>query len=112
MELTRRDACVQAGTQVVAAAQERAARTRDYLAAWLPERLLERLFQMAQAIARHVLAGAAAPEARFPALPGSHLTPAQLGTPALAFVRTVCHVLALDGDQEEVVRPCLASCCM
>jgi hypothetical protein len=79
-----------------------------FLRAWLPSRLLERLFQMAAAIAKHVLPGAAAPEARFPALPGSHLPPDELGRPALAFVRTVCHVLALDASVEDEVR---AACC-
>lgn len=80
------------------------AQALEYLRTWLPERLLDRLFQMTQAISKHVLVGAAAPEAQFPQLPGSHLTAEQLGTPALAFVRTVCHVLALDSSIEDEVR--------
>jgi hypothetical protein len=84
------------------------ARCTDFLREWLPSRLLERLFQMTAAISRHVLAGASMPEAAFPRLPGSHLSPQELGTPALAFVRTVCHVLALDTSVELEVS--IASC--
>jgi hypothetical protein len=36
------------------------------------------------------------PSHAFPTLAGSHLGEAELGTAALAFVRTLCHVLALD----------------
>lgn len=32
----------------------------------------------------------------FPRLAGSHLSAEQLGTPALAFVRAVCHLYSLD----------------
>jgi hypothetical protein len=32
----------------------------------------------------------------FPQLAGSHLTAEELGTPALAFVRTLCHFFSLD----------------
>ena len=41
--------------------------------------------------------------AAFPTMPGSHLTPDQLGTPALAFVRSVCEVFALDTRAEAQV---------
>jgi DNA polymerase epsilon subunit 1 len=41
--------------------------------------------------------------AAFPSMPGSHLTPEQLGTPALAFVRSVCEVFALDTRAEAQV---------
>ena len=86
------------------------ARTLTHLRGWLPSRLLERLFQMTQAISQHVLPGAAAPEAQFPQLPGAHLSPQERGTPALAFVRTVCYVLALDSAVEDEVRHMSTRC--
>ena len=98
---------VQGGSQALVQAKDVEGKALEYLRSWLPERLLERLFQMTQAITTHVLVGAVAPEAQFPQLPGSHLSAAQLGTPALAFVRTVCHVLALDASVEDEVRTCL-----
>lgn len=100
----------QGGSQALVQAQDVEAKAAEYLRSWLPERLLERLFQMTQAITTHVLVGAVAPEAQFPQLPGSHLSAAQLGTPALAFVRTVCHVLALDASVEDEVRTSLRPC--
>lgn len=42
--------------------------------------------------------------AAFPVLPGSHLTPGALGSPALAFVRAVCEVLGLDARAEAAVQ--------
>ena len=39
----------------------------------------------------------------FPRLAGSHLTDEELGTPALAFVRAVCHLFALDGEVADEV---------
>lgn len=91
-------------TQALVGVRTVDARTLEYLRKWLPARLLERLFQMTQAIARHILPGAAAAAARFPHPPGSHLLPGALGTPALAFVRTVCAVLALDSTVADEVR--------
>ena len=41
--------------------------------------------------------------AAFPTMPGSHLTPEQLGAPALAFVRSVCEVFSLDTRAEAQV---------
>jgi hypothetical protein len=95
---------LQGVSQAIVHHRDAEAKTLEYLQSWLPARLLERLFQMTQAITKHVLVGAAAPEAQFPRLPGSHLSSEQLGTPALAFVRTVCHVLALDSSIESEVR--------
>eukprot|EP00892_Ulva_mutabilis_P006158 jgi/Ulvmu1/3914/UM018_0137.1 len=100
---TDADAAQGGGTQALADTRTADARTLAYLQEWLPSRLLERLFQMAQAIARHILPGAAAAAARFPQRPGSHIPAEQLGTPALAFVRTVCAVLALDATVPDEV---------
>jgi DNA polymerase epsilon subunit 1 len=91
---------LQEASQAAAQARDVQARCTEFLREWLPSNLLERMFQMTAAISRHVLVGASAPEAAFPQLPGSHLSPKELGTPALAFVRTVCHILALDTSVE------------
>lgn len=92
------------GTQVQAAGKVVAASTAAYLRDWLPGQLLETVFRMTREVSQRVHVGAAAPEAQFPRLPGSHLTAAQLGSPALAFVRTLCHVLALDASVPDEVR--------
>ena len=85
--------------------------TLAFLHAWMPASLMDRMMQMTQAIMKYVLVGSAAPESRFPHLPGAHLLPAQRGTPALAFVRTICHVLALDAAvADDVRRPSLSTC--
>jgi len=44
----------------------------------------------------HIGAHDGQPDHAFPHLAGSHLSEAQLGTPALAFVRAVCHLYSLD----------------
>ena len=75
-----------------------------FLAAWLPAQLLDRLFRMTGEVAARVLLGSAAPEGRFPRLPGAHLPPVLMGTPALAFVRSVCEVLSLDERVQDEVR--------
>lgn len=78
-------------------------RMREFLIKWLPERLLDRLFEMTQAIHHRVLPGATNPAFQFARPPGSHLPEGSLGTAALAFVRTICHVLTLDAScQDEV----------
>lgn len=47
------------------------------------------------------------PDHEFPQLAGSHLSSVELGTPALAFVRAVCHFFMLDSavtEQATVMR--------
>ncbi|KAK9798895.1 hypothetical protein WJX73_003389 [Symbiochloris irregularis] len=43
------------------------------------------------------------PDQQFPLLSGSHLTAEELGTPALAFARSVCEVLGLDASVADEV---------
>lgn len=52
----------------------------------------------------HVGAHDGQPDHAFPHLAGSHLSPEALGTPALAFVRAVCHLYCLDSEVVEQVR--------
>ena len=56
----------------------------------------DRLMTKVQAFAAKCPPGSSHPECQFPALAGSHLSPDDLGSPALAFVRTACHLLGLD----------------
>lgn len=57
-------------------------------------------------IQQQVGAGMDEPRHMFPQRAGSHLTPEELGTPALAFVRSVCAIMALDTRvEDEVGRP-------
>jgi hypothetical protein len=95
---------MQGGTQAILRASAVESRVSEFLHQWLPEHLLGRLLEMTQNVAKTVLAGSRAPKARFPRPPGSHLPEADLGTPALAFVRTMCHILALDTSVADEVR--------
>ncbi|CAG9465602.1 unnamed protein product [Pedinophyceae sp. YPF-701] len=58
--------------------------------------LVPSLIDKVRDIDRHVVLGDKDPAHRFPERAGSHLTAQELGTPALAFVRTACEALALD----------------
>ena len=67
--------------------------------------LTERLLRMVQDIDKHVTQGSDAPkEHMFPERVGSHLPAKQLGTPALAFAKFVCHALSLDHRCESAVK--------
>lgn len=56
----------------------------------------------------HIGAHDGAPGHAFPRLAGSHLSERELGTPALAFVRAVCHLYGLDAAVTDEV---CVSCC-
>lgn len=94
----------QGGTQGMVRTSTIEARTREFLHKWLPLRLLERLFEMVKTIHHRVLPGSENPAFQFPRPPGSHLPEDSLGTAALAFVRTICHVLGLDNTCQDEVR--------
>lgn len=57
----------------------------------------------------HIGAHDGQPDHAFPRLAGSHLSEHQLGTPALAFVRAVCHLYSLDGAVTDEVGPRVVS---
>lgn len=84
------------GTQ--AARDDRAAEaaSAEHLAAAIEGHFTERLLKLAQEIQRHVPTASTDPQHRFPQRAGSHLTAAEVGEPALAFVKSVCHVFGLD----------------
>lgn len=68
----------------------------EYLKRELNGSWADRLMTKVQAFAAKCPPGSSHPECQFPLRAGSHLTPDDLGSPALAFVRTACHVLSLD----------------
>jgi DNA polymerase epsilon subunit 1 len=70
----------------------------DYLKEQLSGTWGESLLNKVEGIAVAMPEGSTAPGAQFPHRAGSHLTPAELGSPALALVRTLCHLLGLDGE--------------
>lgn len=100
---------MQGGSQAIVRNSTIDARMREFLHKWLPVRLLERLFEMTQTIHRRVLPGSENPAFQFPRPPGSHLPAGSLGPAALAFVRTICHVLGLDSTCQDEVRTVLTN---
>lgn len=69
----------------------------------MPVAFTDKLLRTVKHISLHVGARDGRPDHEFPRLAGSHLTQAELGTPALAFVRAVCHLYALDEEMAEGV---------
>ena len=88
------DDAVKAG---LAAAQD------AWLAEALPGAFTEKLLRAVKHVSLHVSARDGRADHEFPRLAGSFLTPAELGTPALAFVRAVCHLYSLDPAEAEAV---------
>jgi len=68
----------------------------DWLKAAVPNHFTEKLLRQVRWILLKVGAHDGNPDHEFPKLPGSHLTEAELGTPALAYVKNICHVFSLD----------------
>ncbi|GBF92637.1 hypothetical protein Rsub_05251 [Raphidocelis subcapitata] len=86
----------QGGSQAVADAQQAQDVQIEYLSRELGGSWGDRLMTKVQAFAAKCPPGSSHPECQFPVLAGSHLSEDELGSPALAFVRTACHLLALD----------------
>ena len=76
---------------------------QQWLAAALPGTFTDKLLRSLKHISLHVGAHDGRPDHEFPRLAGSHLSAAELGTPALAFVRAVSHMYFLDRDVKEAV---------
>lgn len=70
----------------------------------MPNFFTAKLLRLVADIQRSVPPGSDRPEHQFPALPGSHLTPEEVGSPALAFVKAACALLALDARCEDAVK--------
>jgi DNA polymerase epsilon subunit 1 len=64
----------------------------------------EKLLNKVQQIAARAPTGSSHPDCQFPQLAGSHLTPEELGSPALAFVKTLCYLMGLDQELADEVR--------
>jgi hypothetical protein len=79
----------------------------EALRAMLQGAFADRLLRLVPEAARHMTADSDRPQYQFPQLAGSHLSREELGSAALSFVRTLCHLLALDarvGDEVAVLR--------
>ncbi|PRW20477.1 DNA polymerase epsilon catalytic subunit A [Chlorella sorokiniana] len=101
------DGATQGGSQAVRDAAESAEAQEGWLKEALPRQFTEKLLKQVKHMALHIGAADGQPDHAFPHLAGSHLSEQQLGTPALAFVRAVCHLYTLDGavsDQVAVLR--------
>ncbi|WIA29248.1 hypothetical protein OEZ86_011756 [Tetradesmus obliquus] len=86
----------QGGSQAVLDARQAEQVQLDYLQEAVGGRWGDKVMSRVSGIMRHVPAGSSHPDCVFPQLAGSHLTQAELGSPALAFVRLLGHLLALD----------------
>lgn len=64
----------------------------------LPGPMTEKLLRVVKYMALHMGAHDGRPDHEFPKLAGSYLTAEELGTPALAFGRSVCHMYGLDAE--------------
>ena len=70
----------------------------EWLMKELPASFTDKLFRTVKHISLRVGANDGIEDHEFPELAGSYLTAAQLGTPALAFVRAVTHMFSLDEE--------------
>ncbi|KAL4450230.1 hypothetical protein ABPG77_010899 [Micractinium sp. CCAP 211/92] len=102
---------LEGATQGGSQAARDARRSAEAQAAWLkealPRQFTEKLLKQVKHMELHIGAHDGQPDHAFPRLAGSHLSEHQLGTPALAFVRAVCHLYSLDGavtDEVAVLR--------
>eukprot|EP00798_Chlamydomonas_sp_ICE-L_P017969 gene17969-24374_t len=93
----------QGGSQAVADAAKAEELQAQHLQGYVLDHFTDRLLKLVADAQRCMVHGSERPEQQFPQLAGSHLTSEELGTPALAFVRTICHVLALDSRVTDAV---------
>lgn len=75
----------------------------SWLSSALKSTFTEKLLKLVKHIALHIGGHDGRSQHEFPKLAGSYLSPQELGTPALAFVRAVCYMYALDSTVTEEV---------
>ena len=75
----------------------------QFLRAAVNGQLAERLMRHASTIQQQVGAGSDDPRQQFPHRAGSHLTHEELGTPVLAYVKSICAIFELDSRVEDEV---------
>ncbi|KAF5838378.1 hypothetical protein DUNSADRAFT_2987 [Dunaliella salina] len=85
-----------AGSQAAAVAHTAEDVQTTYLQKAVPGYFTERLLKLVGEAARSILPSSEHPAHQFPQLAGSYLSKEELGSPALAFVRTICALLSLD----------------
>ncbi|GAB4815178.1 hypothetical protein N2152v2_002224 [Parachlorella kessleri] len=90
------EGATQGGSQAVRDAQESAEAQTSWLKGALSGYFAKKLLHQVKHMFTHLGSHDGNPNHSFPQLAGSHLLEAELGSPALAFVKTLCHLLALD----------------
>ncbi|KAK9824549.1 hypothetical protein WJX72_011249 [[Myrmecia] bisecta] len=96
------DGASQGGSQAVADAKGAAEAQTAWLQAQMAPHFTQKLLRVVRDIQKHI-GTLDEPTHHFPRLAGSHLSEAERGTAAEAFVRSVCCVLTLDQSVEEEV---------
>jgi len=88
------------GTQSIVAAKATMLKAKNcaFLGDLVRDYFTNKLLGIARDIVMHIHAGSSNPDNDFPFLAGSYLDAASMGSPALAFVRSVCAVFALDDN--------------
>lgn len=86
----------QGGTQAVNDTKVAEEAQEAFLREWLSGPLTEKLLRKVQDMDRYVTLTSGKEENLYPQLAGSHLTEAELGPPAVCFVRWLCALLAVD----------------
>lgn len=69
----------------------------------LPGKFTEKLLKATKHISMHIGTSDGLEDHQFPVRAGSYLSKADLGSPALAFVKSICHLCALDKKQTSAV---------
>ena len=75
----------------------------QWMAENIPLKFTEKLLKATKHIAMHIGSNDGHEDHQFPTRAGSYLSARDLGTPALAFIKSVCHLYALDKNQSEAV---------
>lgn len=75
----------------------------DWISEHLPGKFTEKLLKATKHISMHIGTNDGHDDHQFPIRAGSYLSKNDLGTPALAFVKSICHLYALDKKQSSAV---------
>mmetsp|Transcript_42312 Transcript_42312/g.135440 ORF Transcript_42312/g.135440 Transcript_42312/m.135440 type:complete len:1109 (-) Transcript_42312:20-3346(-) len=104
LEAQREEGVSQAPSAAAARAMEGEGEEVTFLREKINGHFTKKMLRWTREIQKHIGGGNDDPTHDFPSLAGSHLSPEELGSPALAFVRAVCHVFFLDPAVENDVR--------
>jgi len=79
------------------------AKQDDWMSEHLPGKFTDKLLKATKHISMHIGTSDGHEDHQFPIRAGSYLSKTDLGTPALAFVKSICHLYALDRKQSHAV---------